>query len=133
MRRYCIDTSAYSHFRRDDSEVVGIIDSADWIGVPSVVLGELWVGFLRGALADRNASDLQRFLEYPVVEEVVIDREVARVYADMVIELRAAGTPIPTNDIWVAAATARAGATVLTYDAHFGMIKRVGARILKSH
>lgn len=133
MRRYCIDTSAYSHFRRGDSKVATIIDSAEWIGVPSVVLGELWVGFLRGALVERNASALQQFLESPVVEEVVIDRNVARVYADMVIELRAAGTPIPTNDIWVAAATARAGATVLTYDAHFGMIKRVGTRILESH
>ncbi len=58
------------------------------------------------------------FLANPVVHEIVIDRDVGRVYAEIVVALRKAGTPLPTNDIWIAAAAARSGATVLTYDSH---------------
>ena len=51
-------------------------------------------------------------------------------YADIVVELRRLGTPIPTNDIWIAALAAREGATVLTTDGHFASIGRVGSVIL---
>lgn len=37
MTRLCLDTSAYSHFRRGESRVVGHVDQASWIGIPSVV------------------------------------------------------------------------------------------------
>jgi tRNA(fMet)-specific endonuclease VapC len=46
------------------------------------------------------------------------------------VALRKAGTHIPTNDVWIAALAARDGATVLTYDQHFQLIHRVGAKIL---
>ncbi len=54
----------------------------------------------------------------------------ARVYAEIAIALRRAGTPIPTNDIWIAAAAANVGAIVLTHDDHFDQIKRVSSLIL---
>ena len=54
----------------------------------------------------------------------------ARVYAEIVTALRRAGTPLPTNDIWIAAIAARNGATVLTYDPHFRSIERIGSVIL---
>ena len=130
MSRYCLDTSAYSQFKRGDARVVEIIDTAEWLGVPSVVLGELWVGFIAGARTERNAADLQKFLANPVVEELVVDHDVARIYAEILLALKRAGTPVPTNDVWVAAAAARFGATVLTYDGHFSAIERVGALVL---
>ncbi len=43
MSRFCLDTSAYSNFKRGDPAVVQLIDSADWLGMPSIVLGELWM------------------------------------------------------------------------------------------
>jgi hypothetical protein len=46
LSRYCLDTSAYTHFKSGDPAVVDLIDTAAWIGVPSVVLGELWMSFL---------------------------------------------------------------------------------------
>lgn len=66
------------------------------------------------------------------VEELVVDREVGRIYAEILRGLLAAGTPLPANDIWVAATAARAGATVLTYDRHFEAVQRVGSLILSS-
>lgn len=130
MNRFCLDTSAYSRFKRGDPPVVDLIDTAEWIGVPSIVLGELWVGFLLGDRVEANRAELQTFLAHPVVQEIVVDGDVGRIYGEIVVALREAGTPLPTNDIWVAAAAARVGATVLTYDRHFGAIQRVGSMIL---
>jgi tRNA(fMet)-specific endonuclease VapC len=128
----CIDTSAYSHFRRGEPSVVEIIGMARWIGVPSVVLGELRTGFFLGNYAARNEDELRRFLHHSSVEILDVDDDAARIYAEIMIALRKAGTPLPTNDIWVAAVAVREGATVLTYDEHFRLIHRVGSTILSA-
>lgn len=130
MSRYCLDTSAYSHFKRGDAAAVEWIDGADWIGVPSVVIGELWIGFLLAGRTERNQAELRDFLADTAVEELVVDGEVSRIYAEIVVSLRRAGTPVPTNDLWIAACAARAGAAVLTYDPHFAAIQRVGSVLL---
>jgi len=130
VSRYCLDTSAYSHFKRGHQPVVEVIDRADWIGMPSIVVGELWVGFLLGERAERNREDLAEFLRDPVVEELPVDGETGRIYGEIIVALRRNGTPLPSNDVWIAATAARAGATVLTYDAHFSDIERVGSLVL---
>ena len=131
MTRYCLDTSAYSHFKRGHPAVVGLIDSAEWVGMPAVTIGELWTGFLHGTRVTANEAELEEFLENPAVELLPIDDQVARVYGEIVVELKRKGTPLPTNDIWIAATAARAGATVLTYDPHFAQIGRVGSLVLE--
>jgi len=128
--RLCLDTSAYSHFKRGDPEVVDLIDRADWLGVPVVVLGELAVGFKSGKRRHENQSALDDFLANPVVDVLSVDEDMAGIYADIVVDLKKAGTPRPANDIWIAAVAVRNGATVLTYDQHFRSIARVGATIL---
>lgn len=130
MSRYILDTSAYSHFMRGEPEVAALIDAAVWIGIPVVVLGELWSGFLRGRRSEANERELNEFLASPVVTEVEITTPVARAYADLLIALRDAGTPVPVNDIWIAACAVTAGASVLTYDAHFRHIRRAGSIVL---
>ena len=129
--RLALDTSAYSHFMRGDDAVVDLVDVADWIGVPVVVLGELRTGFGLGKRVKHNDAELARFLENPVVHVLDVDDDASRIYADIVIALRKAGTPVPTNDIWIAAVAARDGAQVVTYDEHFRAIGRVGAIVLE--
>jgi tRNA(fMet)-specific endonuclease VapC len=130
VSRYCLDTSAYSHFKRGAPRAVELVDGAEWLGLPSVVIGELWLGFLGGARVEQNQAELDEFLAHPAVEELVVDRAVARIFGEIVVALRAAGTPLPTNDIWIGATAARAGATVLTYDEHFRHMPRIGALVL---
>lgn len=130
VTRYCLDTSAYSHFMRGHAPAIVLIDAADWIGIPAIVLGELWMGFGLGDRARRNARELQDFLVNPVVEELPADGDVARIFGEMAASLRRRGTPLPTNDIWIAATAARSGGTLLTYDEHFRRIERVASRIL---
>jgi tRNA(fMet)-specific endonuclease VapC len=130
MSRYCLDTSAYSHFRRGTPEVVGLIDRAEWIGVPAITVGELRTGFVRGDRRAENEAELARFLAHPVVSLVPVDGEVAHHFAEMIVDLRDAGTPLPTNDVWIAATAARVGSLVLTYDRHYEKVVRVGSLIL---
>jgi predicted nucleic acid-binding protein len=125
VSRYCLDTSAYSHFKRGHAPVVEVIDRAVWIGIPSIVIGELQVGFLLGDRLASNRADLAEFLRHPVVEELPVNGEIGLIYAEIVVALRKRGTPVPSNDIWIAAAAARAGSPVLTYDSHFSAIERI--------
>ncbi len=131
MSRYCVDTSAYSYFQAGEGRIVEILDRAEWVGMPAITLGELRTGFLLGGRRDRNEAELRDFLASPVVEVLVVDEEVTRHYAEIVGDLRRAGTPLPTNDIWIAAIAARAGALVLTFDRHFEKIVRTGSLILQ--
>lgn len=131
MSAYCLDTSAYSHFRRGDEEIAALLDRAQSVGVPTITLGELRTGFMLGGRRDRNEGELDAFLENPAVEVLPLDAQTSRHYAGIVAELRKAGTPLPTNDIWIAATAARSGAAVLTCDAHFKQIPSVGAVVVE--
>jgi predicted nucleic acid-binding protein len=126
----CIDTSAYSHFQRGDAPIVELLDRAASVGVPAIVLGELLAGFRAGSLRDRNEQELRDFLAHPAVAVLGVDADVSEHYADIVADLRQRGTPLPTNDIWIAATAARAGAILVTYDEHFEAISRVGSVVL---
>lgn len=130
MSTYCLDTSAYSNFRRGSEEVATLLDQAELVGMPVVALGELRTGFLLGGRRRRNEAELDVFLDNPVVQVLPVDSETSRQYAEIVAELRKAGTPIPTNDIWIAATAARNGATVLTCDGHFERIGRIGSIVI---
>jgi predicted nucleic acid-binding protein len=66
LSRLCLDTSAYSRFKRGDPQAVELIDGADWLGMPAIVLGELEVGFLAGERAGRNEEELAVFLDNPL-------------------------------------------------------------------
>lgn len=130
MSAYCLDTSAYSHFRRGNEELAAILDQAELVGVSTIALGELRTGFLLGRNRQRHETELAAFLDHPAVEVLAVDSETSRQYAAIVAELRKAGTPLPTNDIWIAATAARNGATVLTCDDHFERIMRVGSVVI---
>jgi tRNA(fMet)-specific endonuclease VapC len=130
LSAYCLDTSAYSNFRRGNEEVATLLDRAELVGVSTIALGELRTGFLLGARRQRNEAELEEFLDNPAVEVLQVDSETSRHYAEIVAELRRAGTPLPTNDIWIAAGAARNGATVLTCDEHFERIARVGSVVV---
>lgn len=128
--RFCLDTSAYSHFKAGHAEAVGLIASAKTIGLPVVVMGELRSGFRLGTRYEKNERELREFIASPVVRILEIDDEVSELYADIFSQLRKNGTPIPTNDVWIAALACRDGETVLTFDKHFSLIQHVRSCLL---
>jgi predicted nucleic acid-binding protein len=112
--------------RRGHPEVTDAIAKAEIVYLPSIVLGELEAGFLLGRRTAENRAALADFLEEPFTSVIPIDQQVARVYGRLFSELRRAGTPIPVNDIWIAAATIAAGAHLLTFDRDFGKVEHLG-------
>jgi len=87
------------------------------------VVGELHAGFALGTRRRQNEESLAGLLREPFVEVLDVDSEVARQYGEIFAQLRRAGTPIPTNDIWIAATTLRAGGHLLTFDRDFEQVR----------
>jgi len=115
----CIDTSAYSRLMRGDHALRSRIEMADTVLTPVTVLGELHAGFELGTRRQENHEVLRAFLDQPGVSIISTTPNIAERYGRLVKQLRDSGTPIPTNDIWIAAAVLETGSRLLTYDAHF--------------
>ena len=125
--RICIDTNAYSDLHRGDAHIREILERADEILVPAIVIGELKHGFLRGGRYEENERMLDDFLAVEGVSVQLVTFEIADRYAYVKAALWASGHPIPENDVWIAATALETGARLLSRDAHFdhvgGLVK----------
>jgi predicted nucleic acid-binding protein len=120
-----MDTSAYGAFLGGTPGVKEAVQHADEIIVNPVVLGELKAGFLMGKNEKRNRAILRDFLSSARVTIVEIDEETSERYAVIVRSLRVRGTPIPTNDLWIAASAMQHGLRVLTTDRHYLKVPQI--------
>ena len=125
MSRILLDTSALSAFLRGHQGIAGTIRDARRIVVNPVVLGELDAGFRGGSRTDRNRELIRRFLDASRVRVVGIDRETASRYGLIYDALRRAGTPIPTNDLWIASSAMQFGLLLVTTDPHYERIAQI--------
>jgi predicted nucleic acid-binding protein len=123
--RVLLDTAAYSAFKRGQPEVGLAVRSAEGIALNSVVVGELLAGFARGRHRRRNEMELEEFLASLRVSVLPVDHETATRYAVILNALRAAGTMIPTNDIWIAATAMQHGCRIVTTDSHYRRVSQV--------
>ena len=126
-----LDTSAYIGFKRNEVETVEIILRAELILVSPVVLGELMFGFRNGTRFKENMDDMNKFLEHEAVELVPIGKITSDRYSRIAAQLKRQGTPIPSNDIWIAAQTMEHGAELITSDQHFERINGLVCTIFK--
>lgn len=88
----------------------------------SIVVGELLFGFHAGSRFGENLDLLEQFLDAEVVEFVPVTLETAHRFGILSRDLRRAGTPIPTNDVWIAAHVQETGSHLLSLDVHFDRI-----------
>ena len=122
VQRLVLDTSAYSKFRSGDTRVRDLIAEAEAVFVPTPVLGELHGAFELGSRTRENRAALSDFLAEPFVSVLPVSDTVARHYGRVFASLRRAGTPIPANDMWIAACALDQGACLLTFDHDFANI-----------
>ncbi len=125
-----LDTSAYAAFKRGHGDVVDLVRAAEQILLPVVVVGELLAGFEAGSRREQNRSELEQFCANRRVEVVPLTWASAERYAAIYGYLRAAGTPVSTNDLWIAAAAMVRGALLVTLDTHFRHIPQILSIIL---
>jgi predicted nucleic acid-binding protein len=117
-----LDTNALSAFADGDEALLDRLGGAE-LQVPVIVLGEYRYGIRRS----KYRSEYERWLgealsvltPLPVVDETTFH------YAALCDGLRNAGTPIPTNDAWIAALALEYGMAVVSRDQHFDLVTGV--------
>jgi len=126
-----LDTSTYAMFKQNITDAVEIIVRAELILISPIVLGELMFGFRNGTRFKKNMGELNNFLEHEIVELLQIGEITSDRYSRIAAKLKSKGTPIPTNDIWIAAQAIEYGAELITSDRHFEKIDGLVYTILK--
>ena len=91
--------------------------------VPTVVLGEFFFGVRQSRHRMRYEGWLRRHL--PRAELAMITRATASEYAEVRLQLKRSGTPIPANDAWIAALARQHDLPVLSNDSHFDAVEGV--------
>ena len=130
--RLVVDTSAYAQMRRGNEDALRTIAGAEIVIMPAVVLGELEAGFRGGNRYRENALVLEQFLDEPFVTTAAVTRGIAQRYGTIFASLRARGTPIPTNDIWIAATALSESAHLVTFDCDFKAVDGLDFTLLKA-
>jgi tRNA(fMet)-specific endonuclease VapC len=122
IKKILLDTSAYSKFILNYPPLTEIITTAQRVFMSSVVIGELYSGFIRGTKEKSNKKLLHEFLNEDFVTVVPVSSDTAIFYSQILATLRKEGKPIPTNDIWIAACAMETASTLITLDRHFSAI-----------
>jgi tRNA(fMet)-specific endonuclease VapC len=130
VERLVLDTSAYSRLRAKHAVTADHIARTEAVLVPVTVLGELEAAFRLGTRLDENRVALADFLAEDVVSVLDVTKSVARRFGELYAGLRRAGRAVPSNDIWIAAATLDCGGHLLTFDSDFERFDELPVTVL---
>jgi tRNA(fMet)-specific endonuclease VapC len=122
MRKALIDAGIYALAMKGDDTVVRTLRNIDRIGLSATSVSELLTGFKDLANEADNRKDLDRFMDSPRVMVHPIDVETADFFASLLHSLKAAGTPLPTNVIWLSAVALQHGYKIYSKEATFTQI-----------
>jgi len=117
--RLALDTNRYRDVFNGEPETLQVLEEAELVVLPFIVVGELRAGFAGGQRRAENELTLRRFLLKPGVEVFFADEQTTHHYANLYRQLRQQGTPIPTNDIWIAALAVQHDLVLHARDKHF--------------
>lgn len=119
IKRVLIDTNIYIEFLRGSRQIGNILSSAEIIALSTISIGELLAGFMVSNDEKKYTKELDEFLYSPRLAIYGIDTETSEFYSKIYYDLRLAGTPIPANDLWIAALALQHGIRLFTLDNHF--------------
>jgi tRNA(fMet)-specific endonuclease VapC len=123
--RVALDTNRLTDLFQGDAELADKLGECDEVWVPLIVLAEIKAGFYGGSQEHRNEILLQRLLATPTVGVLLPARETAEQYARLFVQLKRAGTPVPDNDLWIAALVLQHDLRLITRDKHFEQIPQL--------
>jgi tRNA(fMet)-specific endonuclease VapC len=117
--KLALDTNAYKALREGEPQIAADVRRAEVVGLPIIVLGELWFGFMNGSKLRQNTENLERLLATPRVHILQLDEQTARVFGEIATLLRQTGIAIQQNDIWIASLCKQHGFALATRDRGF--------------
>ena len=118
-----LDTNALSAIAEAEPGAVAKIQNVGVVAIPVVVLGEFWFGIAQS----RRRTEYERWINESlrVCKILEISTETAARYAQVRAELKKAGTPIPSNDTWIAALCRQHALPLLSRNQHFDAVKGI--------
>ena len=122
MNKILLDTNAYTNYLRGDKQVLEFLANADIVYMSVFVAGELFAGFRGGSRFRHNKMNFEKFLSKSTVEVLNTSEATADIFGQLKYTLKKAGTPLPINDIWIAAHAIETGSVLITYDTHFAKL-----------
>jgi tRNA(fMet)-specific endonuclease VapC len=123
--RVALDTNRLTDLFQGDADLADRLGKCDEVWIPLIVLAEMKAGFLGGSQQYRNESLLRTFLGKPTVGILLPARDTAEQYARLFVQLKRAGTPIPDNDLWIAALALEHDLLLITRDRHFERVPQL--------
>lgn len=121
--RLLLDTNVLVAIINGDPVFVALIETAEQVYVPSVVLGELYFGAFNSSRREQNVARVDSISRDRSI--LFCDQGTARVYGQVKHEPRCKGRPIPENDLWIAAIAAQHDLTLVSRDDHFNHIDQI--------
>ncbi len=127
-----LDTNIYCAYAEGLSNVVEPMATyGQSLFIPSIVLGELNYGFMKGSRQPFNEKKLRQIVNRLKIEIINVNADVARKYAVIHLSLEKKGAKIPINDVWIAACCMEVGGTLLTMDRHFELVDQIEVMLIK--
>jgi tRNA(fMet)-specific endonuclease VapC len=117
--KYLFDTTAYSALLRGRKDIANLLNSAEEILIPNIVIAELQYGFRLGTKGAENEKLLSRFLANKKVRALLPDNATTGYFVDIAVFALKKGVQLSTHDIWIAAVTEQWNATLVTSDRDF--------------
>ena len=128
-----LDTNIYCDFAEGLPDAVDAMATyGEYIFIPSIVIGELSFGFMKGSRQQFNENKLQQIINRLKIEIIDVNKNVARRYALIYLSLVKKGAKIPINDVWIAACCMEVGGTLLTRYKHFEFVDQIESIVLKN-
>jgi len=123
--RVALDANRLTDLFQGDAALAEWLESCEEVWIPLIVLGEMKAGFYGGSQQRRNEVLLRRLLAKTTVAVLLTTHETAEHYARLFVQLKLAGTPIPHNNLWIAALVLEHGLLLITRDRHFQRIPQL--------
>jgi len=123
--RVALDTNRLTDLFQGDAALGEKLGVCDEVALPLIVLAEIRAGFLGGNQQHKNEALLRGFFSKPTVTLILPTRETAEHYARLFVQLKRAGTPIPDNDLWIAAQCLEHDLQLISRDGHFDKIPQL--------
>jgi len=123
-KNYLLDTNIIIGLFANEPSIVEKIKSVTAIiFIPSIVLGELFYGAEQLSKKDENRKRIDELAKASLIVEC--DLQTARLYGKIKSQLKIKGSPVPENDIWIAALAQQHQSTLVTRDKHFNNIEEL--------
>jgi len=123
--RIALDANRLTDLFQGDGVLAAFLGTCDEVWIPFVVLAEMKAGFYGGARQAHNEALLANLLARETVGILFASRETTEQYARLFVQLKPAGTPVPDNDLWIAAVTIENDLALVTRDRHFDKLPQL--------